>query len=229
MKIRMLALVLFLAAGLAILSGSARAQEKGNILVYFHSGATLIVKPDKIREYWQPRLNFGFGIGYSFTSKVTVSAAIDYHVFGFDREKFAENESYPSFRFYDEYNYNVRIFNFSGNVKYRFPSIRFMTPYATAGLGFMRFVAPWDLDPCWCEQNPDYPYYQCVRQCNDFIEDLRSESTRFVEVGAGVFFALGRAVSMYLEGRYALGFIDMGGRGPAHYFPLNLGIAVEIR
>ena len=224
-KIRMFVLVLFVAAGLAILSGSARAQGEGNILVYFHSGATLIAKPDKVREYWQPRLNFGFGIGYSFTPKVTVSAGIDYHVFGFDREKFEDEEDYSNYYYDERDNYGVRIFNFSGNVKYRFPSIRFMTPYATAGLGFMRFVAPEDLFPCW------YDYYEDnhIRHCNEFLQDLRSESAPFGQAGAGVFFAVGRSVSMYLEGRYALGFIDMGGRGPAHYFPLNLGMAMEIR
>ncbi len=178
--------------------------------LYLGSGISIPSGPETFSDYWESGYNLNAGFGYAFTSNLSATLMINYNQFTFADEKLLEDAGLN--------NTGVQIdggktyfWAFTANLKYNFlVSADFISPYVTGGAGYFGLRA----DPIVLS----YGSFSAAT-------DEASESSFFVNAGAGLEIPISQIFGFFIEANYSIGFTK---EENTNYIPLKVGLSLNI-
>ncbi|MGD9379556.1 MAG: outer membrane beta-barrel protein [candidate division WOR-3 bacterium] len=178
----------------------------GGFELYVNGALGLPMSPEVFSDYWKTSiLNFGGGFGYSFSPVVSTNVYFDYGNFGFDGEKFAHDLGVGGMISVD--GGNASVMTVTANIKAAVPT-GVLRPYFCGGGGLYML----SIDDATVSGGG-----MVIPAEGD------SENALGINFGAGFEFAVAKTVSIFLDGRYVLGFTEGESTGT---LPIRLGAKV---
>jgi opacity protein-like surface antigen len=168
----------------------------------------LPMSPEVFSDYWKTSiLNFGGGLGYSFSPVFSSNIYFDYGNFGFDGEKFAHDLGVGGMISVD--GGNASVMTVTANIKAAVPTGA-VRPYFCGGGGL--YILSID--------DASVSGGGMVIPVNG-----SSENALGINFGAGFELAVAKTVNIFLDGRYVLGFTEGESTGT---LPIRLGVKVML-
>lgn len=191
---------------LLVTTANILAQGTNKLEFYCNSGISFPAAPDEFTDYWRMGFNFGGGIGYSVTPNLTLIGYFDFNGFRFDDDKFLRDYGFSGYGISISGG-EASIITFSGNLKATLqtrPSQ--VRPYFCGGIGLFKLSIG------------DVTVYG---PGGSATAEGDSETAFSVLFGAGIDFAIGERMDLFIEGRYVIGFTE---DESTQMFPIKLGI-----
>lgn len=181
---------------------------EGGFELYVNGALGLPMSPEVFSDYWKTSiLNFGGGFGYSFSPVVSTNVYFDYGNFGFDGEKFAHDLGVGGMISVD--GGNASVMTVTANIKAAVPSGT-VRPYFWGGGGLYMLSID---DATVSGGGMVIP------------AEGSSENALGINFGAGVEFTVVKTTSVFVDGRYILGFTEGESTGT---LPIRLGVKVVL-
>jgi len=227
-------LITFVLLATLTISSTALSQVSRGIDCYFGGGISLLSGPQMLKDENKMGFNASgsIGFGLDILPSVSLIVGVDYTAFPKD-ETYARQEAVQQIPASARIGSGVSIgdggtlsiLTIGGNLKLRLgPSDGEVTPYVVVGAGFLSTSVP-DVDA-------SYLYSEQTAVVVSTYNPLILRRTQFnvkaavvASVGAGIDVPLSKTNSMFIEGRYALGFTTYGN---TVYIPVRLGLRIAL-
>jgi len=182
------------------------AQGTSKFEAYGNAGISFPIGPEDFSKYWKMGFNFGIGGGYVINPNLTLITYADFNSFSFDGDKWLKDNGLGGYGI-SLSGGGISIYTFSENLKITLPTTQSpVHPYLCGGAGLFIFSVN-DI-----ESND-----------STFTGKGYSENAFSVLLGAGADIAMGERVSLFVEGKYAIGFTKKTD-GNTQILPIKIGI-----
>ncbi|MCX6142511.1 MAG: outer membrane beta-barrel protein [Ignavibacteriales bacterium] len=219
-------------AAILTISTAAWSQSVHGMDCYVGGGISFLSGPQILRDENKMGFNASGGIGFDILPSVSLIVGVDYTAFP-KNESQARQEVFQQMPAHDRIGSGISIgeggtlsvLTIAGNLKL-FLGLRDgqVTPYIVAGAGFLSTSIP--------DVQASYLYSEqtavVVSTYNPIVlprTQFNATSALVASVGAGVDIPLGKTNSMFVEGRYAIGFTSFDN---TTYIPIKLGMRFGI-
>jgi hypothetical protein len=187
--------------------GSLFAQNDKKPIYYFNTGVSFPSAPELFSRYWKPGLNLGLGIGYQTSASIVLQMSFVYSNLPFNGEKLLKDYGLSGLGLKVSGG-SAKVITASGDLKaYLVPMDAGTSPYFIVGAGLFRISAS--------DARVSYQGDSQTVQGN-------SESALGLGLGIGIDFRLRDRLTLFMEGKYTLGFTDVDN---TLLVPLKIGIA----
>jgi opacity protein-like surface antigen len=187
--------------------GPLFAQNEKKPIYYFNTGVSFPSSPELFSRYWKPGPNLGLGIGYQTSASIVLQMSFVYSNMPFNGEKLLQDYGMSGLGL-EVSGGSAKVITASGDFKaYLAPMDAGTAPYFIVGAGLFRISAS--------DAMVSYQGGSQAVQGN-------SESAIGIGVGVGIDFRLRDRLTLFVEGKYALGFTDVDN---TLLVPLKLGFA----
>ena len=184
------------------------ASNGGNVELYLNGAFGLPMTPEEFSDYWKTSvLNFGGGLGYTFSPVLSSNVFFDLGVFAFNGDKLAHEAGLGGIISID--GGNASVMTIFANIKASAPKGP-VRPYFFGGGGL--FLLSID-DATVSGGGMVIPV------------EGSSENAFGINFGAGTYFAVAKTVDLFIDGRYVLGFTKGESTG---ILPFRLGVNVKL-
>jgi opacity protein-like surface antigen len=211
-----------------VVSSVAWSQSGLGIDCYLGGGISVLSGPKILKDENRMGFNASGGIFYDISPTVSLIVGVDYVAFPKDETQ-ARQEVLRQMPVTDRVGSGISIgdggtfsiFTVTGNVKLLLGSRDDeIAPYVVVGAGFLSTSVP-DVQASYMHSDQTFipvpTYFPVVLQRTQF--NVSSAFT--ASVGAGIDMPFGEANTLFLEGRYAVGFAAFDN---TTYFPVRLGV-----
>jgi opacity protein-like surface antigen len=187
-----------------------QAQNEHKPILYVSAGITFLFEPEVLRHYWNSGPNFGIGLGYQVADDITLRGHLDYQRMTNDADE--ERADWDND---DEVRYRrdaATIFTVIADLKVNMrPASKSFVPYLVLGVGHLRLSLT--------DMTATYMY-----QGQTYTRKVDPKSATVFHMGAGCDFRLTNHVTLFVEGKYSIGYTDAHS---TQYFPIKLGISLR--
>jgi hypothetical protein len=221
-------LMTFVLLATLTISSAALGQSERGIDCYLGGGISFLSGPQILKDENKMGFNANGAIGVGILPSVSLIVGVDYTAFPKDETR-ARQEAVQQIPAIERIGSGVSIGNggtlsiltIGGSLKLRLgPSDGQVAPYVVVGAGFLSTSVP-DVDA-------SYLYSEQTAVVVSTYNPLVLRRTQFnvnsalvASFGAGIDVPLSKTNSMFIEGRYALGFTTYGN---TTYVPVRLGL-----
>jgi len=190
---------------------TARSQDMTRgVIILLNSGVSFPVRPAEFTDFWNPGLNLGFGMGYTFSPIFSFLGEFDYNNFTFDGEEFLKSTGVTGSG-YSITGGSATALSLTANVKATAPLQGVgLKPYLIAGAGLFNLSTADAI---------------VTQGGQSVVNEGESETALSVLVGGGVDIPVGNRIEIVVQLEYVIGFTNNNSTG---HVPAMAGVLLRL-